>query len=153
MFTNISWGNYIIAVSVLLLIWYLILGLKFYYQDLKKIISGEQKIQFPSSKRKSIKDEVVEESLSSKFSETFDTLEDAEELSNRLVQAIEESAQRNLSIQELQNYIQMILSEYQYVKISSLRENINNLIVTECEKHLQLVLTYREVDNLWNEIL
>lgn len=89
--------------------------------------------------------------MSSAFSESFDTLEDAEELSTRIVQAVEESSQMSLSKEQFQNYLKMVLEEYPYVKISSLRENINNLIVSESEKHPQFYLTSAEADTLWEE--
>lgn len=151
MFTNISWSNYIIAVSVLLIIWYLILVFKFYYPELKQILSGEKKIKILSFGNRSKRN--LSKPISSSFSESFDTLEDAEELSNRLLQVIEESTERNLSLKEFQNYLGLVLEEYPYVKISSLRENINNFIVSECEKHPQLLLTFEQVDSLWEETI
>lgn len=151
MFTNISWSNYIIAVSVLLVIWYLILVFKFYYPELKQILSGEKKIKIPSFGNRSKRN--LSKPISSSFSESFDTLEDAEELSNRLLQVIEESTERNLSLKEFQNYLRLVFEEYPYVKISSLRESINNFIVSECEQHPQLLLTYEQVDSLWEETI
>lgn len=151
MFTNISWSNYIIAVSVLLIIWYLILVFKFYYPELKQILSGEKKIKILSFGNRSKRN--LSKPISSSFSESFDTLEDAEELSNRLLQVIAESTERNLSLKEFQNYLRLVFEEYPYVKISSLRENINNFIVSECEKHPQLLLTFEQVDSLWVETI
>lgn len=151
MFTNISWSNYIIAVSVLLIIWYLILVFKFYYPELKQILSGEKKINIVSFGNRSKRN--LRKPISSSFSESFDTLEDAEELSNRLLQVIQESTERNLSLKEFQNYLKLVFEEYPYVKISSLRENINNFIVSECEKHPQLLLTFEQVDSLWQETI
>jgi hypothetical protein len=151
MFTNISWSNYIIAISVLLVIWYLILVFKFYYPELKQIISGEKKIKILSFGNRSKRNQ--SKPISSSFSESFDTLDDAEELSNRVLQTIEESAERDLSQKEFQNYLKLVLAEYPYVKISSLRENVNKFIVSECEKHPQLLLTYEQVDSLWEETI
>ena len=156
MFTNVSWGSYLAAVSILLLIWYLVLILKFYSKDLRELFSGDKKFKFPALKKTS-KNELEyrsgQNSLSSAFSESFDTLEDAEELSTRILQVVEESSQMNLSKEQFQNYLKMVLEEYPYVKISSLRENINNLIVSESEKHPQFYLTFAEADTLWEETI
>lgn len=35
MFTNISWANYLIVVSTLLTIYYLFIGFRFYFDELK----------------------------------------------------------------------------------------------------------------------
>lgn len=154
MFTNVSWGSYLAAVGILLLIWYLVLILKFYSKDLRELFSGDKKFKFPLLKKTSkneLEDRRGQNSLSSVFSESFDTLEDAEELSTRILQVVEESSQMNLSKEQFQNYLKMVLEEYPYVKISSLRENINNLIVSESEKHPQFYLTFAEADTLWEE--
>lgn len=155
MFTNVLWGSYLAAVGILLLIWYLVLILKFYSKDLRELFSGDKKFKFPVLKKTSnkLENQRDQKSLSSSFSESFDTLEDAEELSTRIVQAVEESSQMNLSKEQFQNYLKMVLEEYPYVKISSLRENINNLIVSESEKYPQFYLTFAEADTLWEETI
>lgn len=156
MFTYVSWGSYLAAVGILLLIWYLVLILKFYSKDLRDLFSGDKKLKFPALKKTSkneLEDRRGQNSLSSAFSESFDTLEDAEELSTRILQVVEESSQMNLSKEQFQNYLKMVLEEYPYVKISSLRENINNLIVSESEKHPQFSLTFAEADTLWEETI
>ncbi len=159
MFTNISWGNYIIAVSILLLIWYLLLAFRCYYPDLRAILSGEKKL--PSLSLKSNREEKLTAHLQkgssaenkelSSYKESFDTLADAEELSGRIQGAIKESAERNLSLEEFQNYLKLLLSEYPFVRISSLRENINATIVKNCGSYPALLLTLSEVDALWQE--
>ncbi|MDP5198983.1 hypothetical protein [Flavobacterium sp. DG2-3] len=152
MFTNISWSSYLTVLGVVVLIWYLIILLKFYYKDLLKIFSGEKKLKFTSLKNMTEKkgqDSGAYRSLSSAFSESFDTLEDAEELSVRILQAVAESDEKNFSKEHFQNYLRMVLDEYPYVKISSLRENINKLMVTESSKYPNLILTLSEADSLW----
>lgn len=155
MFTNVSWGSYLAAMGILLLIWYLVLILKFYSKDLRELFSGDKKLKFPVLKKtyKKLENQRDQKSLFSSFSESFDTLEDAEELFTRIVQAVEESSQMNLSKEQFQNYLKMVLEEYPYVKISSLRENINNLIVSESVKHPQFYLTFAEADTLWEETI
>jgi hypothetical protein len=161
MFTNISWSNYIIAVSTLLFIWYLIVGFKFYFFEFKQIISGEQKIKFPDFRNKNesqfISNSSGENNLKgaifSSYSESFDTLDDAEELSDRLLKAIGESIERNLSREEFENYLRLLLSEYPFVKISALRESINKFIISESEKYPNLLLTYSQTDSLWDDAI
>ncbi|MBF4487777.1 hypothetical protein [Flavobacterium sp. CSZ] len=159
MFTNISWGNYIIAVSILLLIWYLILGFRCYYPDLRAILSGEKSLQSLSLKSNPQeklavhlqKGSSVENKELSLYKESFDTLADAEELSGRIQGAIKESAERNLSLEEFQNYLKLLLSEYPFVRISTLRENINAIIVKSSASYPALLLTLSQVDLLWEE--
>jgi hypothetical protein len=153
MFTNISWSSYITAVSLLLLVYYLFLGFKFYYSELQQIMSGKQKIKSLNFRNKENLrfNSSGSRNLKEAFSSSFDTLDDAEELSERLLKAVSESANRNLSKEEFQNYLRLLLSEYPFVKISVLRESINRLIVSESEKHPNLLLTYAITDSLWDE--
>lgn len=148
MFTNISWGSYLIAVVIAIAVWYSAVIIKFYSEDLKKILSGETKIRLPFFKNTK-KEHGVQNTIKSSFSGSFETLEDAEQLSIRIEQAAAESAEKGLSKEQFQNYLSMLLDEYPYVKISSLKENINKLMVSESSKYTQLQLTLSEADSLW----
>lgn len=159
MFTTISWGNYVIAIGTLLFIWYLFLGFQFYSFEIKQTLLGQRKFIFPNFGIKKKNDPLFSESqngtsdsnLSESFSESFATLDEVKELSARLVGAIAESAQRNLSRQEFTNYLRLILTEYPYVKISSLRGTVNDLVVSESEKYTDLLLKFQQVEDLWEE--
>jgi hypothetical protein len=148
MFTNISWGSYLTAAGIAIIFWYLIILLKFHSSDLKKILSGEKKLQIPFLKKTSKNLQDIK-SISDSFPKSFDTLEDAENLSQRIKEAVKESAEKRLTKQQFQNYLRMLLDEYPYVKISSLRENINQQMVFESQKHPNLLLTLSEADSLW----
>ncbi len=158
MFTNISWSNYIIAVSVLLLIWYLYLIFQYYNWELKQIISGKQKINLLNFRGKnkkefissSLEESVLEPAIFLSQSDPFDTLDDTHELSERLLKAISESVERNLSREEFQNYLIILLDEYPFVRVSTLRDKINQLIVSESERYPNLHLTYTQTDRLWD---
>ncbi|WP_343617356.1 hypothetical protein [Flavobacterium sp.] len=155
MFANVSWGSYLTVIGVILVVWYLIVLLKFYKDDLKEFFSSEKR-NGPfkkSTSSTSLLQRKTHTDLSSSFSESFDTLDDAEELSARILQAVKESAEKNLFKEQFQNYLRMVLEEYPYVKISSLREDVNHLIVSESEKHPQFSLTFAEADQLWEETI
>ncbi|MDQ1166379.1 hypothetical protein [Flavobacterium sp. SORGH_AS_0622] len=148
MFTNISWGSYLTAAGIAVIFWYLIILLKFHSSDLKKILSGEKKLQIPFLKKTTINSQEIK-SISDSFPKSFDTLEDAENLSLRIKEAVKESAEKRLTKQQFQNYLRMLLDEYPYVKISSLKENINQLMVSESQLYPNLLLSLSEADSLW----
>lgn len=151
MLSNISWSNYAVTVVVLLVFWYLFLMFKFYSGSLKELLNGKRKLNFFKTKTKKEPNKIKD--LFSEFKEPFDTLEDARELFERLEKAVIESSQTHIFGVVFKNYIKCILEEYPYVKNSSLREKINSLMVSECEKHPQLILTYPEMDGLWDETI
>ncbi|MBZ4033834.1 hypothetical protein K6T82_03590 [Flavobacterium sp. 17A] len=124
-----------------------------------QILSGRKKIGFPSLGKKTINDSLSSPhkhdgnpaNLNEAFQESFATLDEVKELSARLTGAVSESAELDRPKQEFENYIRLILSEYPYVKISSLRSNVNNLLAYETKKHPELLLTSTEADELWEE--
>jgi hypothetical protein len=158
MLTTISWSSYITAITVLLLCWYLFLGLRFYKTEFKKLFSGDLEIKFPPRERnlpQSVFGQITEgdlpiPGLSGSLRESSSTTEDAEELAVRLITAVAEHSQDNLSEQEFTNYLKLILSEYPFVKNSSLRARISKLLAAECQKHPQLGMTSAQADALWD---
>jgi hypothetical protein len=158
MFTTITWSNYIIAIGVLLLGWYLFLGFRFYYPELKQLLSGNRSITFPSignkkTKRPNLTTDDKDGLRSASSCESFNTLGEVEELSGLLINAITENAERNVSKVVFRNCLTLILRDYSYAKGSELRAKVNELMVSECEKHPQMILTYAEVDGLWDETI
>lgn len=161
MLTNISWSNYIIAVTVLTTCWYIFLGFRYYQTEFKHVLSGRKQIRLPvlgNKKLKSnfstvIKEDDSNSNFSGSFEESVSTLEDAEELSKRLLTAVNEHSQSNRSKEEFTNYVKLILTDYPFVKNSSLRKIISNKLVLESEKHPQIVLSYIEADALWNDTI
>lgn len=153
MLRNITWSNYIIAVGAIIVIWYLCLIIRYHHKEIRQLFSGKLEIRFLSKGNKSTKDHVSDRESGSSFTESLSTREDAEELAEVLRNAIEESSERNLSKDEMKNYLRLILNDYPYVKISYLRQNINNIIVKELGKYPELLISLEEADSLWEEII
>ena len=157
MLNSISWNSYLVAVVTLLLLWYLYIGFRYYSSEIKQILSGRKKISFPILGKKTRNDsfhssdqeDANPANLNEAFEESFATLDEVKELSARITEAVLESAEIKRSKQEFKNYIRLILSDYPYVKISSLRGNANNLLAYQSKKHPELLLTSQEADELW----
>jgi hypothetical protein len=160
MFTNISWSNYIIVVILLLASWYLFVGFRFYFDDLKEVISGKRKLQFRGFKNPSYEDsqselnyeespEAISEQTS--FGEFDTTFQDVDALVERLKSFIADASKRKLLKQEFLNYIQLLLKEYPSVKDSAFRSSVSELIVTECKTLDSILVTQSEAEGLWNE--
>ncbi|WP_343590847.1 hypothetical protein [Flavobacterium sp.] len=159
MLNSISWNSYLVAVVTLLVLWYLYTGFHYYSSEIKQILSGRKKIGFPSLGKKTKNDsfhssdleDVNPTNLNEAFDESFATLDEVKELSARITEAVSESAEIRRSKEEFKNYIRLIFSDYPYVKISSLRGNVNNLLAYQSKKHPELRLTSQEADHLWEE--
>lgn len=160
MFTNISWGNYIVVIILLLVSWYLFVGLRFYFDDLKEVISGKRKLQFrrlgdPNygdfQSELNHQDSPDPISNQSSFGEFDTTFQDVDALVERLKDFIADARKRKLLKQEFLDYIQLIFKEYPSVKNSAFRSSVSELIVTQCKTLDSISITQVEAEGLWNE--
>lgn len=148
MLSNISWSSYFAAVSVLIVLYYGFVVLKYYRSHITNLLKRKDKKDLLEGSEDS--GDHVEDPFG-EFTESFDTLEETKELYNRLINVIIESNDRDLSKVEFTNYIRFILDEYPFVKQSALRDKINSLMALESAKWPKLGLTYSEMDALWQE--
>lgn len=159
MFTNISWMDYFITVTILLAIYYLFVGIRFYAGDIKDLLSGKRKLnlktalpfnskgEYPSATEGNIHPEAsFEETTDKEFTEV-------EHLIERLKTLIADASRRKMIPQEFKQYLSLVLKEYPSVKNSSLRASVNELIVSEYEKYGAVTLTEDEVDLVWKDSL
>jgi hypothetical protein len=159
MFTNISWGNYIVVVILLLASWYLFVGFRFYFDDLKEVISGKRKLQFRRLGDPNYGDFQSEEndqetpaptSSQPTFGEFDTTFQDVDALVARLKSFIADAAKKKLVKKEFTYYLQLLLREYPSVKDSAFRSSVSELIVTECKTLDSISVTQTEAEGLWN---
>lgn len=158
MFTNISWGNYIVVIILLLASWYLFVGFRFYFDDLKEIISGKRKLQFRGFENSNYQDPQSElkyqespEAISDQNSlgEFDTTFQDVDALVGRLKSFIADAAKKKLVKKEFTYYLQLLLREFPSVKNSPFNSSVSELIVSECDKLESINLTQKEAEALW----
>jgi hypothetical protein len=159
MFTNISWGNYIVVVVLLLASWYLFIGLRFYFDDIKEIVTGKRKFEFrrigntnyqePQSELNYLDFEITSSESEPAGSDTI--FQEVDGLVKRLKNVITDATQRKLIKQEFQDYMRLALAAYPLLRDSPYRSSVDELIVSECEKQGAILLSQQEVEALWDE--
>ncbi|RKR08881.1 hypothetical protein C8C83_0476 [Flavobacterium sp. 90] len=158
MFTNISWGNYIVVIILLLASWYLFVGFRFYFDDLKEVISGKRKLQFRGFENSTYQDTEPElkdqhspelTSNETSFGEFDTTFQDVDALVARLKTFIADAAKKKLVKKEFTYYLQLLLREFPSVKNSAFNSSVSELIVSECDKLESINLTQKEAEALW----
>lgn len=158
MFTNISWGNYIVVVILLLASWYLFVGFRFYFDELKEVISGKRKLQFLGFENATYQDTEPElknqesaelTSNQTSFGEFDTTFQDVDALVARIKTFITDAAKKKLVKKEFTYYLQLLLREFPSVKNSPFNSSVSELIVSECDKIESITLTQKEAEALW----
>jgi hypothetical protein len=159
MFTDISWGNYIIVVVLLLVSWYLFVGLRFYFDELKAIATGKRKFQFRrlgepdyGDFESKLNDKDLPKITSNPTFREFDpTLEYIETLKDRLKNLIADAGKKKLHKQEFLDALELILKAHLSLMDFSDRSAVTEFIVSECQRLDAINLTHKEVERLWDE--
>ena len=159
MFTNISWVNYIVVVTLLLASWYLFIAFRFYFEEIKDIVTGKRKFPFRSLEKTRLQNTSFESSsidppeipsFQSEFAISDNTFEEVENLVERLKNVVSDATKRKLFKQEFIDYLRLVLAEYPNVKNSPFSSSVSELIVSECDKLESVTLTQVEAEELWN---
>lgn len=158
MLTNISWTDYLIGVAILLAIYYLFVGVRYFSADFKDFFSGKRKLKFKTALSNDTDGETIlsvgenNPAEITAFDETLDhDFAEVEHLIERLKGVIADASGKKLIPQEFTHYLHLVLKEYPSVRNSSLRSSVNELIVSECEKYSAVTLSEDDVDLLWKD--
>ncbi|WP_306565212.1 hypothetical protein [Flavobacterium lindanitolerans] len=149
MLNNISWQDYLGIMGAATILYYIIIGLTYFRNDLKKALNrkrGNSRQTFvyedtgdtgPLAMAMEVREPI-------EVGNEIDLIEDlAEKLGNTL------SGKTNPNKHELGEYIGQLFRDYPTLKTSGLRESISELVVSECEKNGIGFLSKSEVDQLW----
>ncbi len=154
MLTNISWANYILVVGLLTASWYLFVGFRFYFAELKDFVTGKKKFSirsFPQVQSNADYLEtpnVIPSSLNE--TQTDQAFQDVEDLVEKLKNLTGDALQRKLPKKEFMYYLSLVLNEFPTVKNSPFRSSICELVVSECDKLELIHVTQQEVHVLWD---
>jgi len=163
MLDSISWTEYLVFVVMLLIAYYLFVGLKFYSFELSFLLKGKKSSvalatesgadDFNNSKH--FQDNQAElfptyNRYAPQAQETDDTFQKVEELTAKLKKVIEDSASNDTIKEEFILSLQLALKNYHFLKGSPFLVAINNLIASECDKHNFIQLSADERVMLWN---
>jgi hypothetical protein len=154
MLTNISWANYILVVVLLTASWYLFVGFRFYFAELKDLVTGKKKFSIRSFPQVSSNADYLETPnvIPSSLNETQtdQAFQDVEDLVEKLKNLVADALQRKLPKKEFMYYLSLVLNEFPTVKNSPFRSSICELVVSECDKLELIHVTQQEVHVLWD---
>jgi hypothetical protein len=157
MFTNISWGNYIFVIVLLLASWYLFIGFRYYLFDITEIVTGKRKLRNHRINDLEIHyDEVhphtfTGSSKKTSFGETEETILDIDAFAEKLKNLVKDASQREVIKSEFIGHLSLLFTEYSSIKNSLFRSSVSELIISECEKLDTISLSHEEVEDLWDE--
>jgi len=163
MFTHISWANYLFVAALLLTAWYIIIGLKFYFHDLRNIFTGKIKFTLKGAfktysfkqRKQTTNSELpdFDDKPLLDMEENDNLFKVVDELISKLKSAISDAVSKKYNKQEFIFLLQLTLKEYSILKRSPFQVAVNDLIASECEKFSFIRLSAVELMELWNEVV
>lgn len=155
MLTGISWSDYFTALAVALGIYYVIIALRYYPQDIKRWVSGKrtgtkEEVEPPKEEEPDSKSGGEQGSFHDEEA-TERAFEAAEKLTGEIRITIRESAEKGISRQDLILLISTLIADYPQFNGTAFQMAINNVINIEMEKYGSVPLSAVELDGLWEE--
>jgi len=163
MFTNITWANYLLVITLLCTVYYLVIGFWFYSHELQAFISGFRKpgispehaktSHLPQDSRSpGVMQEVWPEALEPpniSGNQLNHTATKEEWITSEDKLAIAEAAQKARTKEEFFQTLQLLLQAHPGLKETTFRSTIQDLIMAETEKSSSFSLTPQDFYELW----
>jgi hypothetical protein len=139
MLNNITWSEYIIAMLVLLFVFYLFVTLRYYRAELKQFLSGKGKHHPETGFDRGIQEDYPDDS----------SYEKLELLVNELRDAVLEKAGMGADRHMLLTQLKKRLSTYQGMQKPAYRIAINNYIIQHAKEICGVVFSEEELEAEW----
>jgi len=153
MFTEISWNSYITIVIVLLAVYYLFIGFRYYRSDLLQLLSGKEftpadRVSFMATKRIKHDQTSHQANLKQAF-EKQDAFQTAQSLGDEILAYLNEAGRNALNKEDVVQSLKTLSAKYPSIKDSAFLDVIQNLIITESETNCSIHFSEEELSELW----
>ncbi|MBC7886654.1 MAG: hypothetical protein H7Z13_02110 [Ferruginibacter sp.] len=149
MLNNISWASYFYAVTIFLLIYYAFVLIVYYRNDLQNHLQKFTTRSNSSSLSHNLPANRDAGEIINDWQDQADQNNSIGQLFLSLQSLIKNGANRNFPKEELLLSLQLKLQHYSALKDNSLKDNINNFIISECKNYCSIHLNGDEVSALW----
>ncbi|MFC6100798.1 hypothetical protein [Olivibacter domesticus] len=157
-----SWSDYFLAIGIGLVVYYLVVGVRFYRREAKALMLGGRNntsdVSAASAPAYSEDAErtVIPQATSEQEEEPFtqeevpeDSFKDVEMVIADLKVVIGHTQRNKMGKDVLLKLIKEVFAKYPSVNQLAFREAINEFVATECKGKGTVVLKEEEVDELW----
>lgn len=138
MFTSISWHSYLVGVGSFLILYYAVVGLKFYRRELKGLFK-------PKSPGVLIWQGIKDNQL-----KIADDFQDVEHLIPRVKEVFELAGKEGLHKSEVEDFLALVFSDFPSIKDEGLRASVNEFVLSEAKKVEIIELHLGDVSQLWD---
>lgn len=143
-FSGISWKAYLVAVIIFLIIYYLVIGLRYYRKEFLDFLSGKG-----INKRETSGSAPVEKRNNGKEAEHL--FARTKELTDRIKDTIGVAHAQNYPKYQLLSLVKSLIAEYAELKNPAITRAVNNAIISESSKYEAYHFREEELGELWDE--
>lgn len=161
MFKHISWSDYLTTIAVIATIYYVVIVIRFFLPDLKRILTSSTKSRWARLSPASARGQSQNNQKSTSITSSYETIEETTEsepddfdkirhVCDQLSVTIGQCASDSIVKDDFSRKLSGILQQYPPIKYSPYYDSINELIVSECGKHHYNLLSHDELKTLWS---
>lgn len=147
MLKGITWGHYLAAAAVIILVWYAIVAVLYYRKQIKEILKG--KYILPATVGKAVAEDYEDEEAFIDPRSSFDELEDTV---TDIKESILETAGKEATKDELLGQFKTRLANYGGLRQPAFRMAINNFIIQHSESICGVAFSEQELDEAWETL-
>jgi|SRR6266536_1798951 len=149
MLKSICWSSYWLFIITLAVIYYAVIGSKFYIAEIKQLFAGKSKPLFKKSSLKNFYVSTNGKHDALEASSHEELMPAINQFINEIKTTLEHSAKNNLIKQEIIFSIQHLSKKYTLIKNSPFKSFINNYVLVECSNYCSIHLDEDELNMLW----
>jgi hypothetical protein len=158
---HLSWSMYLQSIAIGLLIYYIIIGLKYYRTEIQALYDrfykkAAREDRLPEAliyqEEDNATDPALLEDEVSYVAEADEDMEQTEEFIRRFKKLVAQAADKSYAPATLIHSLQILFTEYPQIKNSPHRTAISELIANECEQTGTAQLSEDVVDAWWDEL-
>lgn len=150
MLKNISWSSYLIFMLIVLIIYYIIICLKYYKSEIKDILSGRSNM---FSKLKSGNAKIFaarnQNRLHHDQSHERDLFSVVNQLTEEINDSLKQAAANNLIKEELIYSLQQLAKKYFQIKGTPFQSFISNYVLVESANYSSIHLSEEDLNTMW----
>lgn len=137
MLSKNTWGEFLITVIILISLYYLAVGVRFYLPQIKKILSGRKEIQ----------------SNDAIYNDGDAVLNELEDVTRDLRYAVLERLSHPVSKEQLLELLQRRLAGYSGLSKPAFRVALNNYIMLHAKEICDISVNEQELNARWDEVI
>lgn len=143
-FSGISWKGYMAAVIILLILYYLVIGVRYYRKKILDFLTGKG-----INKRETFGSAPIEKKNHGKEAEHL--FARTRELTERIKDTMKIAHAQDYPKYQLLSLIKSLIAEYSEIKTPAITGAVNNAIISESSKYEIYHFKEEELGELWDE--